>query len=138
VKASNSNIYDVYLKEVTFNTRINQLNARHFSCELVEIGRKVGEYEPFSPCDLVVYQTDSRGNKVKAYTYHQERVETKAPKLDRLEKINNYIKSDDLLWDFSYLESLLDEMSDKELDKFCEVNYARSKEQKLTYRGAKY
>jgi hypothetical protein len=126
VKASDNNLYYVYLKEAKISTRINRLRAQYFYCELA----KEKEY--------IVYQTDFRGNKVKAYTYHQESVETETPKLDRLEKINNYIKSDDLLWDFSYLESLLDEMSDKELDEFCEVNYAKSREQKLTYRGAKY
>lgn len=121
VRASNNNLYDVYLKEITFNVRINQVHAKHFYCELVE------------EKEYVVYQTDFRGNRVQAYTYHQE---SKTPELDRLEKINAYIKSDDLFWDFSYLESLLDEMSDKELEEFCSAKYLKSKDK--TYRGVTY
>ena len=80
----------------------------------------------------LLYQTDYKGRKVEALSYKVANTSAEFETLCNASKIHKYIHSDTWAWDFSYLESLLDKMSDKELDKFCEVNYARSKEQKLT------
>ena len=85
----------------------------------------------------LLYQTDYQGRKVEALTYKVANTPAEFEALcnassNLVKELHKYIHSDIWMWDFSYLESLLDKMSDKELDKFCEVNYARSKEQKLT------
>ncbi len=41
--------------------------------------------------------------------------------LQELKEIRNQINSDDLLWDFGYIESLIDTMNDEELRIFSEL-----------------
>lgn len=141
VRASNNNLYDVYLKEITFNVRINQVHAKHFYCELVEIVKKVGDYKPFSPCDLVSYPTEKAkqhtlftrdfkggaGGKAEAFVYQDDSL--KNHKLSPIKELKEYINSDTMFFDFDYIELLLDKMSDKELDEFCSAKHSKKKGQ---------
>lgn len=110
VKDTNDEIYDLILKDCRIKiSNYGEYGYLYAKGKYLQKIKKdfqwVGDINP--------YTTNERGQRVESLSY--KTIDTSRNHIAELEL---YIRTSDLLWDFSYVEFLINKMSNQELENF--------------------